>query len=400
MKRRAGILFLFVFFIPGLIFAQQRENMTITTYFPPPYGSFYELQLYPHATPVAVCNAANEGMMYYSSTADTIMVCSCLNPPCAWVSMSDLWTYNQTRNSLYPNDESWNVTIGNNTSGFTPEAQLTVIARSNPTLAEPDRYSQFQIRNNASLSSKKLFLGIDTTDDYAGLAYVNDAPGTSHWGPLVLQAHGGGVGIGKTDPYGSLNVVGTIRLRANDGDFANYTNPNAFSAKIITGNSTERYMAVTVNGTPGLVTDPVAGVSYWEPNADPYIKISRNGTIIFSTGVPSVNDGRPGGNRMDVRGRLSAARHNMWPVQFDEASSGPHRLPRLNDFISGCTYNRVGGGVFPVSVQHFLDCTAACNRYCQANAVRYSGGIIALVNPHFVDGNKDYGVAAGCLCSP
>ena len=40
------------------------ESLTLETYYPAPYGSYSELQLYPKDTPSA-CNANSRGTMYY-----------------------------------------------------------------------------------------------------------------------------------------------------------------------------------------------------------------------------------------------------------------------------------------------------------------------------------------------
>ncbi|MFH0912875.1 MAG: hypothetical protein V1884_01125 [Candidatus Omnitrophota bacterium] len=58
------------------------ETFTITTYYPSPYGSYNELQLYPHTPATTACNSSqNEGIMYYDSVEHAMKVCSCLNNP-------------------------------------------------------------------------------------------------------------------------------------------------------------------------------------------------------------------------------------------------------------------------------------------------------------------------------
>jgi len=61
----------FVLLVAGVSFAQTSEKLTITTYYPAPYGVYNELRLYPswHASQ---CNSANEGTMYYDNM---LMVC-------------------------------------------------------------------------------------------------------------------------------------------------------------------------------------------------------------------------------------------------------------------------------------------------------------------------------------
>jgi hypothetical protein len=51
------------------------EDITITTYYPSPYGSYNELQLYPHSSPATTCDATHKGTMYYDSDDSQIKVC-------------------------------------------------------------------------------------------------------------------------------------------------------------------------------------------------------------------------------------------------------------------------------------------------------------------------------------
>ena len=68
----ATILVLLIFTIS---FAQ--EQLTITTYYPSPYGSYNELQLSPHTPAVTNCNSLNAvGTIYYDSIAGSVQLCT------------------------------------------------------------------------------------------------------------------------------------------------------------------------------------------------------------------------------------------------------------------------------------------------------------------------------------
>ncbi len=58
----------------SLLFAVE-ESLSITTYYPSPYGVYNELRLYPHSAPVAVCNLETEGTMYYDIDEHQLKVC-------------------------------------------------------------------------------------------------------------------------------------------------------------------------------------------------------------------------------------------------------------------------------------------------------------------------------------
>jgi len=62
-----------LFFCPACVFA---EDITITTYYPSPYGSYNELQLYPHTPALTPCDAAHGiGTMFYDSLTSQVKVC-------------------------------------------------------------------------------------------------------------------------------------------------------------------------------------------------------------------------------------------------------------------------------------------------------------------------------------
>ncbi|MCL5783932.1 MAG: hypothetical protein M1142_01055 [Patescibacteria group bacterium] len=64
------------------------------------------------------------------------------------------------------------------------------------------RTAQFLIQSTTD-PLKRLYMGVNNTNDYASLEYVHEG---SQWGPLVLQADGGNVGIGAAPLY-KLDVV-------------------------------------------------------------------------------------------------------------------------------------------------------------------------------------------------
>jgi len=62
----------------------QQESVTITTYYPSPYGVYNELRLYPNASPPSTCDINNEGAMYYDSSIHNLKVCRYNGTAYAW----------------------------------------------------------------------------------------------------------------------------------------------------------------------------------------------------------------------------------------------------------------------------------------------------------------------------
>lgn len=71
MRLKYALSVLFLSFICFYSFLFAQETLTITTYYPSPYGSYNELRLVPHNPAVAPCNATfGIGTMFYDNTTN------------------------------------------------------------------------------------------------------------------------------------------------------------------------------------------------------------------------------------------------------------------------------------------------------------------------------------------
>lgn len=73
-----GLFFLVVIILTILpIFSYgAEESITVTTYYPSPYGVYSEMRLYPKLESEATaCDSSQEGLMYYDKDKHTLKVC-------------------------------------------------------------------------------------------------------------------------------------------------------------------------------------------------------------------------------------------------------------------------------------------------------------------------------------
>lgn len=75
------VLFLCAFLLTFLSIAFAQERLTITTYYPSPYGVYKLLRLVPDAlTADTDCTSSREGAMQYSNTEHRPLVCTNITP--------------------------------------------------------------------------------------------------------------------------------------------------------------------------------------------------------------------------------------------------------------------------------------------------------------------------------
>ncbi len=230
MKLKISLMHLFFLSMPCLLFAQTNEQISITTYYPSPYGVYSMLRLNPR-TDISPGNpCSNEGeMAYLDDPTNQVYVCS--GSPLQWRLAQSVWTLTGT--NLYPNDNNWKVGIGTTTPGSKLE-----VSSSGPTELTIQGASADYI--NAGLTLKA------TADaNFRGLGvFMHDAGGDNEWyagrpygasdryvigrkasvpnhaistsakeNALVTVDNSGNVGIGTgaTAPAYKLDVSGDIR---------------------------------------------------------------------------------------------------------------------------------------------------------------------------------------------
>lgn len=153
MYRKNTLLIAFLFLmLGGYSFARSTENMTMTSYYPSPFGAYDRLTLYPRGTaPVPCNNATNLGMMFYDNSLSPHVFRICIDDGTGphWdeiaVGASSIWT--QTGNNIYPKDTASN-----------PNLKIG-IGTILPT-------NKFQVHNS---SSDKDYFAVSTDGDSLGL---------------------------------------------------------------------------------------------------------------------------------------------------------------------------------------------------------------------------------------
>ncbi|MCK4810227.1 MAG: hypothetical protein KAS99_04745 [Candidatus Omnitrophica bacterium] len=132
------VILALVFLVSTSIISQcfSQESITLTTYYPSPYGVYKELRLYPNDSPTGCGDAADEGKMYYDDSEHQLKVC--IDDGFGiygWQVSGGLWT--QSGNNLYPNDTNWKVGIGTTTPGNAKLQVNGAISRQGSTVTSP-----------------------------------------------------------------------------------------------------------------------------------------------------------------------------------------------------------------------------------------------------------------------
>ena len=126
-NKRVFILLFILLFTCGVV-AIAQEQITLTTYYPAPFGEYETIRLMPSAiggnegTP-----CTNPGLMYNQESTNTLLYCDGVTN--TWITMGGGSFWRQVGNSLYPSDLTWRVGIGT----ANPQSPLHVYSPGNPT---------------------------------------------------------------------------------------------------------------------------------------------------------------------------------------------------------------------------------------------------------------------------
>jgi hypothetical protein len=238
----------------------RAETLTLTTYYPAPFGAYDQLRLVPRA---ALSGACQVGTIYVQ-TPDRIQYCRDNGGTGTWGTFPGVWT--QNGNNIYPTDTALNPNLMVGIGTITPSSEFDV--RGTIT------------SNVTAKSGNPLGLRIIDTSTlwYLAPARCNGcyAPGAAV-GDLVLRsannksflittANGastalvvksdGKVGVGITNPVAKLDVVGTDTVGIR------YVKTGARDARIQVGDNVQSWSIASGWATGGdfsIIQENVSG---------------------------------------------------------------------------------------------------------------------------------------------
>lgn len=220
-KRRCPVL-IAMFMFSAVIACGAEESITVTTYYPSPYGVYSEMRLYPKNNPTA-CDNNQRGLMYYDLADNRLKVCNG-TPPYQDIG-GGFWAASPSGlNDIYYIN-SGNVGIGTNSPGQKLVVQAADASSSTGT--GPTIYLQSDAAATLNRGGSVLFG--DTGTARAMIKGAYEGAGSSGYLALSTKTSanvmtealridsGGNIGIGTPGPTSRLHVNGKSRFNDRVG---------------------------------------------------------------------------------------------------------------------------------------------------------------------------------------
>ena len=399
--------FLLIIFLPSFVFA---ENLTLTTYYPSPFGVYDQLRLFPRAPLGTPCKI---GTLYVASP-DNIQFCRDNGTRTGiWGYIPGIWT--QFNDDIYLSDTltSPNLAVGIGTT--TPNSRLTIKGAGTT-----DATSSLNVTNNTGASA--LFVsdngnvGIRTTipqteldvlsdDSIAAIRIAENNSSNSIW---ELRAHeilgappgalpsfsiyggepgslrerlvinsDGWVGIGKTVPEYGLDVWGyNARIGGGDGEFIfagdALISPNETIRMETNG---ETRLMVTVDGDVGIGTaNPRAPFDV----SSNYVRFENpDGPLFFRLGATEDNVASMGFYEQGSGPMASIGYKPAYSALMIEAPGNRHVIINTNTGSLGI------GNNFPSHPLHMASGAHVTNGgvWTDASSIEYKQDVAELTTP-------------------
>lgn len=279
----SSITYLFLIF-PSYASAQ-TNNVTLTTYYPAPFGAYDRLRLVPRTTLGTTCTAAEEGSLYIPNTSGIINQCKSLS----WVPIAG---------------GVWGMTT--QAAGFDPYNPTAIV-------------DQFYLTTNYDLLTRKPYVGIGTQNPERPLHIVMKDTGTPSAVVIenqstTISAFGPGANLSFRGMKEGLPMNEYVGLQALYQDLTDATALSTLSIWLRDGSGAGMKEKVRFrgNGNVGILDpDPDASLEIAINGTIPYLMLSSSGAgdgnvlIVNNAGDVGVNTNVPT-EKLEVNGNIKA----------------------------------------------------------------------------------------------
>jgi len=196
MKKQIFIAMGLIVLFANLVSAEER--ITLTTYYPSPFGAYDRMRLVPRLQAGITCNAQNEGLIYYDSAEHAVMVCRDNGfGALSWTSGAGPW--DKVGDDIFPTDTATNPNLA------------VGIGTADPTF-------KFHVTGGETLFTDPVYVG--TKLGGPSLFQVNDTGNPTAYGALIYSIRTNPTGIANIFSKTSVNDVWSIYSTAQGAGVA------------------------------------------------------------------------------------------------------------------------------------------------------------------------------------
>jgi hypothetical protein len=197
-----SLTLLFLLSAPSLLFA---DSLSLTTYYPAPFGSYSLLKLTPTAdASMGACDTTKNGLIYLSSDSNQLKICI----DGSWDTTSP-WTLNAAGKIVYLTNSDTDTAYKTGIGVLSPNARFHVNGIDDAT------YGQMELESSGSDAKLSLFNSSGaTTTGNSSIAMSNTAGSEglrfliNNVDKMILDENGN-IGVGLTAPNTNLHVTGS-----------------------------------------------------------------------------------------------------------------------------------------------------------------------------------------------